>query len=310
MMTADQVEALRLQLEAESTPKPETVRQLALACLGWPYVFGAWGEICTPGTRRKRARSDHPTVVSKCQVLSGKAGSCHGCQWGEGVRMFDCRGFTAWLLKQVGISISGQGATSQYNTAANWVQRGSIDQLPDCVCCLFKQNGKSMEHTGMHIGGGTIIHCSAGVQTGKTSDRGWTHYAIPAGLYGEGEIPVNTVSPTLRRGDRGTAVVEMQEILTMCGYKLGAVDGVFGTQTFNALVAFQTDAGLNPDGICGKKTWAALDVAEAQAPMAPDGVEPFSPQATETYRVTIEGVTLAQYKQILQICPLAECYKE
>ena len=305
MMTIDQVETLRQQLIAEGVPAPEAARQLAMACLGWPYVFGAWGEECKPALRKRRARSDHPTVVNKCQVLSGKTSTCSGCKWGEGVRMFDCRGFTKWIFEQFGILITGQGATSQYNTASNWARSGPISEMPDCVCCVFKANGRTMEHTGIHIGGGTIIHCSSGVQTGNISDRGWTHYAIPIGLYSEGEIPVDIVKPVLRRGDRGPNVVELQEILTMCGYSCGAVDGVFGTKTYNALVAFQTDKLLDPDGICGPKTWEALKIAEAQAPVAPP-----TPDQVQTYRVVIEGVTWEQYRQIMQICPLAQCYKE
>lgn len=297
MNNADQVDVIRDRLTEEGAGKPEIVRQVALACLGWPYVFGAWGELCTPANRRKRARSDHPTITSKCQVLSGSHSDCNGCKWYPGdcrVRMFDCRGFTRWVLQQVGLDLTGQGATSQYNTAANWARRGKLSEMPDCVCCVFKQNGRSMEHTGLHIGGGNIIHCSSGVQTGKTSDRGWTHYAIPVGLYGEGEIPVETVKPTLRKGATGEDVVWLQERLTALGYGCGEIDGKFGTNTRNAVIAFQGANGLKPDGIVGEQTWAALDAGTAAV----------------LYRVTCNGVTWDQYKRILEICPLAEAEKE
>lgn len=317
MMNRDQVETIRQQLLADGAPKPEIIRQLAVDCLGWPYVFGAWGEECTPAGRKRRARSDHPTIVSACPALNGK--SCEVCKWGIGVRMYDCRGFTAWLLRQVGLDLAGQGATSQYNTASNWVRRGPISEMPDCVCCVFKQvNGRTMEHTGMHVGGGEIIHCSRNVQTGSV-DKSWTHYAIPAGLYSEGEIPMTNVKPTIRKGATGDLVRELQDTLSVLGYEPGAADGIFGTKTKNAVVAFQTDMNLDPDGVVGPKTWAALDIAEAQAPVAPGetssgSAEPPSPegegQAEVTYRVTIEGVTWKQYRQILNICPLAEAEKE
>lgn len=301
MMTIDQVEAIRQQLLAEGAAKPEIIRQLAVNCIGWPYVFGAWGEQCSPAARKRRARSDHPTIVSKCPALSeGRTCNAEQCKWGIGVRMFDCRGFTCWLLRQVGLDLSGQGATSQWKADANWIRKGPIEELPDAVCCLFRQKGASMEHTGMHIGGGAVVDCSVNVRSVGLS--GWTHYAIPAGLYDEGAIPMATVKPTLRRGAQGTPVIELQEILTMCGYDCGAVDGKFGTRTFNAVVAFQTDAKLDPDGVVGPKTWAALAIAEAQAPAAPG--EPV------TYRVTCEGVTWNQYRKILEICPLAEAEKE
>lgn len=298
MNTSDQVELIRVRLQEEGAGRPEMIRQLALACLGWPYVFGAWGEACTPANRKRRAREDHPTIRSKCPALNGC--SCADCQWGIGVRMFDCRGFTAWLLRQVGLDIAGQGATSQWKTAANWARKGTMDALPDCVCCLFRQKGTTMEHTGMHLGGGLVCDCSVNVRTGGLS--GWTHWAVPVGLYGEGEIPVETMKPTIRKGSKGTLVVELQDILTELGYNPGSVDGIFGTRTFNAVVQFQTDMKLNPDGVCGPKTWQALATAEAQMPPAPG--------APQTYRVTIDGVTYDQYRQILEICPLAECYKE
>ena len=296
MNSAEQVEKIRQQMLSEGASKPDIIRQVALACLGWPYVFGAWGELCTPYNRKHRMRDDHPTIKSKCQVLSGRHADCNGCQWypsDERVRMYDCRGWTRWLLQQVGLDISGQGATSQYNTAANWVRRGRIsDGMPDVVCCVFRDKNGTKEHTGMHVGGGVVIDCSTGVSS--VGMRGWTHYAIPVGLYSEGEIPMDVVKPVLRKGDKGDDVKELQERLNDLGYDCGLADGAFGTRTKNAVVRFQADHNLDPDGVVGSRTWAALD-----------SITPI-----ETYRIVIEGATLSQYKRILEICPLAECFKE
>jgi len=305
MNNLEQVESLRVQMEQEGMPLPERIRQLALACLDWPYVFGAWGEECTPANRKRRARDAHPTIKSKCQCLrdTNRKETCDGCQWypdGYRVRMYDCRGFTAWLLRQFGLDLYGDGATTQYNTASNWIRRGPISEMPDCVCCVFRKVGNKMEHTGMHVGGGLVVDCSVNVRSVGMS--GWTHYAIPKGLYGEEDVPVTKVRPTLRKGSRDPYVLDLQEILNVIGYNCGTADGIFGTKTYNALVLFQTDAGLNPDGVCGPKTWAALDIAEAQAPMAP--ADPV------TYTVRAEGVTWEQYRRILEICPLAEAERE
>ena len=302
MNNLEQVESLRVQMEQEGMPLPERIRQLALACLDWPYVFGAWGEECTPANRKRRARDDHPTIVSKCPALArGAACDASNCKWGIRVRMYDCRGFTAWLLRQIGLDLAGQGATSQYNTDSNWIRKGKISEMPDCVCCVFRQvNGKTMEHTGMHIGGGAVIDCSVNVRNSGMS--GWTHYAIPVGLYNEGERPVETVKRTLRKGDSGEDVRELQETLNDLCYNCGNADGVFGTKTKNAVVAFQTDAGLDPDGIVGRKTWTALAEAEAQAPIAP--VIP------DKYRVICDGMVWDQVQQIREICPTAEVVRE
>lgn len=64
--------------------------------------------------------------------------------------------------------------------------------------------------------------------------------------------------PTLRRGSRGTAVKTLQSRLRALGYSVGAVDGIFGSQTDSAVRAFQRRKRLVADGIVGAKTWAAL----------------------------------------------------
>ena len=240
--------------------KAEIVTEAAKSALGSPYVFGAWGQECTTATRRKYAgyNPDHRNAIyNACPQLARKQSDCKGCKY-EGKRAFDCRGFTHWCLLQAGIDIAGSGATSQYNTASNWVRKGSIDTMPDAVCCVFKRSGNTMQHTGLHIGGGIIIHCSAGVQYGKITDSGWTDYAIPAGLYEEGEISDMVV---LRKGSRGDAVKKLQEKLCLLRYDCGTPDGVFGAHTYTAVLQFQQDFALNQDGIAGEKTQKALDSA-------------------------------------------------
>ena len=63
---------------------------------------------------------------------------------------------------------------------------------------------------------------------------------------------------TLRRGDRGSDVSTLQTALTRAGYEPGAIDGVFGSRTEAAVIAFQRVMGLNQDGVVGSKTWEYL----------------------------------------------------
>jgi hypothetical protein len=63
--------------------------------------------------------------------------------------------------------------------------------------------------------------------------------------------------PTLRRGDKGEAVLALQQLLNARGRSLMA-DGDFGPRTENSVRVFQETAGLAVDGIVGPKTWAAL----------------------------------------------------
>lgn len=73
----------------------------------------------------------------------------------------------------------------------------------------------------------------------------------------------NTGFTIIDRGDKGTAVKELQEKLIRLGYSCGVfgADGSFGQQTLLAVKAFQGDSGLNPDGIVGYLTSTALDKA-------------------------------------------------
>ena len=62
---------------------------------------------------------------------------------------------------------------------------------------------------------------------------------------------------TLRRGDRGEDVSELQRILNTRGYSL-TVDGVYGNGTKEAVRDFQRKNGLSPDGNLGPNTVAKL----------------------------------------------------
>ena len=74
--------------------------------------------------------------------------------------------------------------------------------------------------------------------------------------------PVNvtpvTTQPMLRTGSRGDAVRKLQELLNAKGYTCGSVDGIFGSKTYAAVLAFQKANGLAADGIVGPLTWGKL----------------------------------------------------
>lgn len=280
--------------KTEGHSKVELLALIAEACLGWPYVWGGYGQYCTPANRRSYAdRSSCPSgeaaeIRKKCQVLNGSKSGCNGCGFYPSavVRFFDCRGFTRWVLAQIGIDLKGAGATSQWNTESNWSQKGLIADMPEgAVCCLFNQNQKdhkTMEHTGFSVGGGQVIHCSGTVKRGKITDKGWTHYAIPKGL--KGSEPMPDTKPTLRRGSRGEYVTLLQTMLIQRGYDVGkwGADGSFGASTESAVKLFQTDHGLPSDGVVGVNTWAALESGKQ-----------------ELYTVTIQHVSRSVADEII-----------
>ncbi len=67
-------------------------------------------------------------------------------------------------------------------------------------------------------------------------------------------------SPSLSQGASGASVRELQNLLRSKGHDI-SVDGAFGPQTKNAVIAFQRARGLTVDGIVGPQTWGALRAA-------------------------------------------------
>lgn len=105
------------------------------------------------------------------------------------------------------------------------------------------------------------------------------------------ETDVKTLPPisgyTIRPGDRGDAVIEVQQTLTQLKYYSGAIDGDYGSGTQTAVKAFQKDNKLTSDGVIGSKTFAALALAVKPgagpvASAAPEAVPQDTPQPTFT----------------------------
>ena len=64
--------------------------------------------------------------------------------------------------------------------------------------------------------------------------------------------------PLLREGSRGSYVRFLQNLLQSKFIPTGNIDGIFGSQTLNAVRAFQQENNLTVDGIVGDNTWNAL----------------------------------------------------
>ena len=69
-------------------------------------------------------------------------------------------------------------------------------------------------------------------------------------------------------GQSGETVRRVQQKLKQWGYYSGAVDGVFGQGTYDAVIRFQKKNGLRADGVAGAATLAAMGVSEKAAASA------------------------------------------
>ena len=286
MNSAEYVSNQIAEMKKSGLPFQQIAWKAALLCVGWPYVFGARWQYCTPANRRARYSDAHPTIKSKCKNFNGSGSSgCAGCKWypnSKYVRINDCRGFTYGVLKAVyGWELMGAGCTSQWGTAKNWAKKGTVAQgIPaNTLVCLFVRNGKTMEHTGFAYNGETV-ECSNGVQHSKTLNKKWEVWAVPACVGEPVPTPTPETKPTLRRGDKGKYVTLAQTELINKGYDCGSTgaDGIFGKNTEAAVKRFQNDYGLAVTGVINDATWSALD-----------GTEP-----AITYTVTVPGLTATQ----------------
>ena len=64
---------------------------------------------------------------------------------------------------------------------------------------------------------------------------------------------------SLRMGDSGSAVKDLQTKLKKLGYYSGTVDSTFGSGTYTAVRAFQKKYNLTADGVAGSETLKRLD---------------------------------------------------
>lgn len=80
---------------------------------------------------------------------------------------------------------------------------------------------------------------------------------------------------TLRRGDEGDAVKNLQERLRSLGYFDSKSTGFFGSATESAVKSFQSDNSLKADGIVGKNTFAVLysDETESKKVKGGEGIQ-------------------------------------
>tara|TARA_X000001388_G_scaffold20926_3_gene13869 strand:- start:2100 stop:2870 length:771 start_codon:yes stop_codon:yes gene_type:complete len=69
---------------------------------------------------------------------------------------------------------------------------------------------------------------------------------------------------TVKRGDRGPEVKELQEWLNLHDFGTG-IDGDFGPATEETLKRFQLNEGLIADGIAGPRSWNALQLPMTRA---------------------------------------------
>lgn len=227
----------------------------------WGYIWGQWGGTWTRA--KQNAASREMTVK-------------YGSKW-IGHRVADCSGLFRWAYSELGEAIA-HGSNSIFDrycsakgTLKNGKRTDGADLLPGTA--VFTGDAKEHGHIGLYIGNGKVIEAAGtrqGVIKSDVTDSKWTYWGeLKAVDYGypvsSPSTPPTVERPTLRRGDKGDAVILLQSELIRLGYPLPkyGIDGDFGKETEMAVKQFQQDNRLTADGVVGPKTWKALDGSEA-----------------------------------------------
>ncbi len=69
-------------------------------------------------------------------------------------------------------------------------------------------------------------------------------------------------APSLKIGDKGQEVKDMQQELKNWGYYNGTVNGIFGIDTFTSVIKYQRAYGLNANGIADDNTLLSMGLGK------------------------------------------------
>ena len=82
-------------------------------------------------------------------------------------------------------------------------------------------------------------------------------------IYKKNKEQTTTLATLSKYGSRGNEVIQIQTKLKRWGYYTGNIDGIYGTQTVNAVKYFQRKNGLTVDGIAGPATLKAMGITSS-----------------------------------------------
>lgn len=87
----------------------------------------------------------------------------------------------------------------------------------------------------------------------------WVKVGTPVTVKGNILSPFYEDRPILRKTERGSLILLVQQQLKKLGYYKGELDGIFGQGMAESVKAFQKSRGLKPTGEVDIDTWAALE---------------------------------------------------
>ncbi len=207
---------------------------------------------------------------------------------------WDCAEFMSWLVYQEARKLYGctddkadpskaEAYTGAWkNDAERLGKKVSVAEAaatPGGIVLRYPPGPGKMGHIALCDGNGGTVEAKGeryGVVADTVHGRTWhTGVLVPGIKYKTG--PIKQIAPPELVYELGApnmnkeVVVRIQQALLAKGFSPGAIDGEFGPNTRDAVVAFQEAEGLTVDGQVGPETAEALGISltEATAPRVP-----------------------------------------
>ena len=192
---------------------------------------------------------------TKLEVL-GKSGSWYKVTYGK---------YTGYVYKTY-VSVTKTASSSSSSSSATRLEKGSTGSDVKDLQTKLKKLGYYDAYVDGDYGDTTVAAVKAfqkkynltadgiaGKETLKKLDSAYKN--------ADSDKDVDS----LRMGDSGSAVKDLQTKLKKLGYYDGTVDSTFGSGTYAAVRAFQKKYNLTADGVAGSETLKKLDSAYKNA---------------------------------------------
>lgn len=257
-----------------------------------PQAGYIWGQAGATWTAAKQEALEKKYYSNPSKYSDYEKGAKYGKKW-IGHVVYDCSGLTSKLAKQLGLEFH-HGSNSSYNYDCSHKGEKKKGMKIPVGAWMYTGTKNSHGHIGIVVDDTWVVEAQgtiAGVTRTKISNSKWTYWGLAKGMtfdfipgqegstaatapaetkpaQGIGQAATDKPAagkpaaktptyPTIRRGDRGELVVQLQSLLAKDGSTL-EIDGIFGPGTQSAVRAFQQRHGLIVDGIVGPQTWGAL----------------------------------------------------
>ncbi len=192
---------------------------------------------------------------TKLEVL-GKSGSWYKVTYGK---------YTGYVYKTY-VSVTKTASSSSSSSSTTRLEKGSTGSAVKDLQTKLKKLGYYDAYVDGDYGDTTVAAVKAFQKKYNLTADGIagkeTHKKLDS-AYKNADSDKDDDS--LRMGDSGSAVKDLQTKLKKLGYYDGTVDSTFGSGTYAAVKAFQKKYNLTADGVAGSETLKKLDSAYKNA---------------------------------------------